>query len=734
MKHKFLSTALAIIIFFGASAQRYSDPTLPAKAEKRVRVDSTLLVPTGCGAPWALSALDIAQKHSAEYFDSCNHRKYIYDPKLAAWDTIHVGAASGSMVYPGAGLAKSTGSAWATSITDNSSNWNTAFGWGNHASAGYAASIGNLSPLFTAALGSGAISFSLSNAAAYSLFGRGASTGVPSYLASIDSNWIPHLHSENYYNTKYLGIGASPAGAWLKTGNSGTTPGTHFLGTTDAVALIFKSNSIQIGKLTHTSVQFGLSTNNASGSLSTISGGENNTASGEYSIVGGGAGNTASGNEATVSGGTANNATGNYALIAGGDENTASGEFSVISGGVSHLASGTHTVIGGGESNKATGSFASVLGGEANISSGYYSSILGGISNKSKSYSGVVAGQYNDSANATSSTAFNTANRAFQIGIGTADNARANAMTVLFNGNVGIGTTTPATTFELVGTQRLTSLTASLPLKLDASKNIISQAIALASSEISGLLPIANGGTNNASLPVTAGTVYFGDGSKIIGDNSNFFWDNSNKRLGIGTTSPSQKLHVQSSGTTSLFKSTGYSASTVIIEDPDGTTYLTNGQFKVNSVPFVLNANASYIGLQTAGVERARVLNTGEVGIGTSTPNSTLHVAGSLSLGYRMVESDSYEIAITDYTLSVNNGASDWSIILPDASTCTGRIYIIKRYDNNSTGLVIVDANSCDVQSPATGSFNTTFDLTAWGTQNQSVMFQSNGTNWEAIK
>jgi hypothetical protein len=44
---------------------------------------------------------------------------------------------AGSMVYPGAGIALSTGSAWGTSITNNSANWNTAYGWGNHASAGY---------------------------------------------------------------------------------------------------------------------------------------------------------------------------------------------------------------------------------------------------------------------------------------------------------------------------------------------------------------------------------------------------------------------------------------------------------------------------------------------------------------------------------------------------------------------------------------------------------------------
>ena len=43
-----------------------------------------------------------------------------------------------SMVYPSAGIALSTGTAWETSITNNSANWNTAFGWGNHAIAGYA--------------------------------------------------------------------------------------------------------------------------------------------------------------------------------------------------------------------------------------------------------------------------------------------------------------------------------------------------------------------------------------------------------------------------------------------------------------------------------------------------------------------------------------------------------------------------------------------------------------------
>ena len=45
---------------------------------------------------------------------------------------------TGAESFPSAGIALSTGTAWGISITNNSANWNTAYGWGNHASAGYA--------------------------------------------------------------------------------------------------------------------------------------------------------------------------------------------------------------------------------------------------------------------------------------------------------------------------------------------------------------------------------------------------------------------------------------------------------------------------------------------------------------------------------------------------------------------------------------------------------------------
>lgn len=57
--------------------------------------------------------------------------------------SMNTAATGGSMVYPATGIPLSTGTAWGASITNNSANWNTAFSWGNHATAGYALATHN---------------------------------------------------------------------------------------------------------------------------------------------------------------------------------------------------------------------------------------------------------------------------------------------------------------------------------------------------------------------------------------------------------------------------------------------------------------------------------------------------------------------------------------------------------------------------------------------------------------
>lgn len=87
----------------------------------------------------------------------------------------------------------------------------------------------------------------------------------------------------------------------------------------------------------------------ASGTNSTVGGGQNNTASGAVSTVGGGNTNLAAGNSSTIAGGANNLVAGTAATVGGGNANSAAGLQSTISGGRDNLASGTNSWTPGGQ-------------------------------------------------------------------------------------------------------------------------------------------------------------------------------------------------------------------------------------------------------------------------------------------------------------------------------------------------------------------------------------------------
>lgn len=72
-------------------------------------------------------------------------------------------------------------------------------------------------------------------------------------------------------------------------------------------------------------------------------------------------------------------------------------------------------------------------------------------------------------------------------------------------------------------------------------------------TDVTGILPIANGGTNASSW--TAGSVIFAGsgGTSLIQDNANLFWDNVNKRFGIGTASPQRRLDLSTAAGSMTF-------------------------------------------------------------------------------------------------------------------------------------------------------------------------------------
>lgn len=150
-------------------------------------------------------------------------------------------------------------------------------------------------------------------------------------------------------------------------------------------------------------------------------------------------------------------------------------------------------------------------------------------------------------------------------------------------------------------------------------------------THVSGVLPVANGGSGT-STQFTLGSVVFAGASGVYKeDNPNLFWDDTNNRLGIGTTSPDTRLHIEYSdnvfatGMTLQNTNTGTQAqSGFAIQKADGTVV---GQFvhlpsnftdaamrdvflisAVTNIPMVFYTNNTH---------RMRLTASGNLGFGT---------------------------------------------------------------------------------------------------------------------
>ncbi len=195
--------------------------------------------------------------------------------------------------------------------------------------------------------------------------------------------------------------GYHAAAFWNISGNSGTTPGTHFLGTTDNQALEIRVNSARVLRLdpnaTSPNLLGGYSGNTyqAGASGVTISGGGQsggtNLVYDNFGTIGGGGSNNAGSNDG-------NPASAHYATVSGGASNSASANYSAVGGGVWNIAASTYAVVAGGYSNVAGGPNSSVVGGLSNSAAGQYAAIGGGYSNYVSAGSGAIAGGFDNDA------------------------------------------------------------------------------------------------------------------------------------------------------------------------------------------------------------------------------------------------------------------------------------------------------------------------------------------------
>ena len=240
--------------------------------------------------------------------------------------------------------------------------------------------------------------------------------------ASLSQDVIVTIPDPGADSAQFLLVPFGSAGSWLLGGNAGTSPGTDFLGTSDAQALhLYVNGGTDNGLVLQTNGSLqrtpeGDARGTDAVDLQILRDAATQVASGEQSVIGGGSRNTASAQYSTVGGGDSHIASGFASTIAGGGENTASGSQSFVGGGVLHVADGTNAAIVGGFQNRTGTDGAFVGAGAFNGGYGTNSAIVSGLNNIDSGDSGFIGGgEWNLVVGTLGTIAGGSANRAMNI-------------------------------------------------------------------------------------------------------------------------------------------------------------------------------------------------------------------------------------------------------------------------------------------------------------------------------
>jgi hypothetical protein len=137
---------------------------------------------------------------------------------------------------------------------------------------------------------------------------------------------------------------------------------------------------------------------------------------------------------------------------------------------------------------------------------------------------------------------------------------------------------------------------------------------------------------------------------------------------------------------------------------------------------FYIPGGSTDLRIKNSSTDYISIQNDGDVGIGTSTPASTLDINGSI--GYKVTTITSATTLDNTHNIVLcNTGA--YTVTLPAAAFNTGRIYYIKNIDTDGDYFTI-DGNSTE-----TIDGDETFELLAY---NHAVRIVSDGSGWHVLE
>ena len=252
-------------------------------------------------------------------------------------------------------------------------------------------------------------------------------------------------------------------------------------------------------------------------------------------------------------------------------------------------------------------------------------------------------------------------------------------MRITSGGSVGIGTTSPSEKLHIAGNTYIEGTGNALYFDTDASGKSITQYVANLYE-----FHILNARGNSSRF-------ILGNSSISLGTSASpqFYINTSNGNVGIGTTSPSQKLDIQGN-----IYANGDIRSQGIFRDYQGEALLQTNTSAVTLLGTTGASTSRTLAFLAGNAEHMRITTGGNVGIGTTSPNGKMTVvgntvdirngAGGYGTGYALEFSTNANIPRIDW---IDNGAYTGNI-----KSVSGEFVI----NNSSNNALLFNTNNTE--------------------------------------